>query len=349
MRGRASVRLTVVAAITTAVAGLCTPSLARADDAVPGAERLRSAAAEFDAGRRAYLASDYAGAAVHFENAYHDAPRAESMRSAIRAHRAAKELARAATLAAVAREKYASDAPTVALSSDVLASASASLHEVRVACTPECGVAADGRAISTDDSASLRLFLDAGHRELTVSWPHDRSTRITVEAKAGGSDAFTLTAPFLARPDPSGPPAPSAPTPATPPRPTPIDTPPPRVKPLSPLVFIVGASLTAVGVGATIVSGIDTVNNPGADVVRQRCAGLDESCPEYQQGRRAQSRTNILLVATGATLAATAVVGLFFTQWTKPVATPARARGFVWELAPTVGVGTLGMQAGGAF
>ncbi len=353
MRGRPPVRLTVVALLASTLASVAVttaPRTARADDAsaAPNAERLKSAAAEFDAGRRAYLASDYATAAVHFENAYHDAPRAESMRSAIRAHRAAKELARAATLAAVARVKYASDAPTVTLANDVLTSAAASLHEVRIACTPECGVASDGRAISTDDATALRLFLDAGHHELTVSWPRDRSTRVTVDAKAGGSDAFTLAAP-VPKPTPAVPIV-VAPAVRDPKLGAPVvDAKPPRMKPLSPVFVIIGASLTAVGVGATIVSGLDAVNNPGADVVRQRCVGLGAACPEYQQGRNAQTRTNVILAATGATFVATAVVGLFFTQWTKPSAPADRTRALELHVTPSFATSGAGVAINGAF
>ena len=63
-----------------------------------------------DRGRRAYLAKDFEQAAVHFENAYRDAPRAETLRLAIRARRDAKQLARAATLAAIAQQRYPDDA-----------------------------------------------------------------------------------------------------------------------------------------------------------------------------------------------------------------------------------------------
>src|SRR5579872_355805 len=87
--------------------------LLAADTPAPSAERIRSAAEEFDKGRRAFIAGEYSAAADAFENAYSDAPRAEALRSAIRARRAAKENARAATLASLAAVHYGDDATTL--------------------------------------------------------------------------------------------------------------------------------------------------------------------------------------------------------------------------------------------
>ena len=80
---------------------------ARADD---NADRIRTAAKEFDEGRRLYLENQFEQAAIRFENAYVDAPRAEPLRNAIRARRASKQYARAATLAQLALDQYESDA-----------------------------------------------------------------------------------------------------------------------------------------------------------------------------------------------------------------------------------------------
>jgi hypothetical protein len=41
-------------------------------------------------------------------------------------------------------------------------------------------------------------------------------------------------------------------------------------------------------------------------------------CPAYQEGLSAQLRTNIALGVTGGMALATAVVGIFFTQWSAP-------------------------------
>ena len=121
-------------------------------------------------------------------------------------------------------------------------------------------------------------------------------------------------------------PAPRLPaTPAEPPPPTKPDigvvTPPPppaaeaKPKPLPPIVFFVGAGLTVAAGGLTIWSGIDTVNNPGADAVRKQCAGQDASCPASRDGRSAQLRTNVLIGATAGLGVLSGVAGLFFTEW----------------------------------
>jgi hypothetical protein len=57
------------------------------------------------------------------------------------------------------------------------------------------------------------------------------------------------------------------------------------------------------------------MKNPGADTVKEKCAGIGPDCPEYQDGRDRQLRTNILIGATAAVGVATAVVGAFFTNW----------------------------------
>jgi hypothetical protein len=306
---------------------VCAPS-ARADEPPPSAERLRSAAEEYDKGRRFYQANDFEQAAVHFENAYNDAPRAEPLRNAIRSRRQAKQLSRAATLAALAASKYADDPTTMSLVNEVLGEATPKLHRTSVQCKPACALAADGRVVGFSEATDTRVFLDPGPHTIVVSWPGDRTKQIKVDATAGGKSDYSVEAP--------------------PPKPqvgsgggggTVVDTgPPPQTKPLPPLVFFIGAGLTVGAGAATIISGIDAKNNPGVDAVRRDCVGLGESCPTYQQGKNAETRTNVLLGVTAGLAVATAVVGIFFTQWQEPV-----KKG---SLAPFVGSGDGGGSAG---
>ncbi len=302
---------------------------------------MKSAAEEYDKGRRAYLANDFEQAAVHFENAYNDAPRAEALRNAIRARTQAKQLSRAATLSALAASLYSSDAATMDLATATLKDARGRLHEVSIACTPECGVAADGRVVSLVDVKAFTLFLDPGPHDVVVSWPQDRSHTSHVEAKAQGKDNLALTAP------PVPPPPPPNTNPATNPGTTgPTQPPPPPPpepqKPLGRVPFFIGAGLTAVGIGATIFSGIDAQNNPGVNAVKRDCVGLGETCPTYQKGRDAQFRTNVVLGVTGGVALATAVIGVFFTQWSQP------AQGRVGLIPYVVVPGGSGGAGGGA-
>ena len=306
-------------ALVACTVALCTATAERvalADDKAPSGERLKSAAEEYDKGRRAYLANDFEQAAVHFENAYNDAPRAEALRNAIRARTQAKQLSRAATLSALAASLYGTDAATLDLATATLKDARTKLHEVAIACTPECGVAADGRVVSLVDAKAFTLFLDPGPHDVVVSWPKDRSRSTHVEARAQGKDSLSLEAP----PVPAQPP-PQTPSTAGTSRATPLSPPPePAQKPLGRVPFFIGAGLTAVGIGATVFSGLDAQNHPGVDAVKRDCVGLGESCPTYQKGRDAQTRTNIILGVTGGVALATAVIGVFFTQWSQPAA-----------------------------
>lgn len=317
-------------------------SEARADDgtthASPSADRIRSAAAEYDAGRRAFMEGSFDSAATHFENAWHDAPRAEALRNAIRARREAKQYARAATLAALAERMYGDDAPTMVVVHDTLQASSPKLHRVSLTCSVECGVAADGRAVSLEDAKRFTLYLDPGTHGLVVTWSGDRSKEVSIEARAGGSEDLTLAPP---EPKPAPVVTPVAATPAPPP-------PPAAQKPFGPVIFFVGAGLTVAGIAATVVSGIDAENNPGTDAVKRDCVGLGESCPTYQRGRSAQLRTNVLLGVTAGLAVVTGVVGVFFTQWSHPAtASTASTQGPLREgLAPTLELGPHGGSAG---
>jgi hypothetical protein len=297
---------------------------ARADDTPPSAERLKSAAEEYDRGRRAFLADDFDGAAVHFESAYRDAPRAETLRLAIRARRKAKQLARAASLAAVAAEHYPNDAPTAQLAKETLDEAGPQLHEYLFECSAECGITADGRVISQSDGTRHRLFLEPGGHELGVSFKQGGSIARHIEAKKGGKETLAFEPPPVVKPPPVTGPGTGVP-------PSTGET---STKPLPPVVFFVGAGVTVLLGGATILSGIDAKNNPGVDAVRRACAGKDTSCPEYQDGKSAETRTNVLLGVTIGAAVITGVVGLVLTQWaSSPVKVGA---------APLPGGGTIG-------
>ena len=295
----------------------------------PGADRIRSAAAEYDAGRRAFTDAKFEEAAIHFENAYHDAPRAEALRNAIRARKEAKQLARAATLAALAESRYADDASTMVLVHETLTESAPKLHKVTLVCSPACGVTADGRAVALDDAPKLAFYLSPGAHDLVVSWPGDRLKAAKVNAVAGGEEQLNIDAPPIALTAVVGPVGYAEPPPVA-----------PKDKPLGPVIFFIGAGLTLVGGGATIVSGIDAKNNPGVDAVKRDCAGMGETCATYQKGRDAQFRTNVILGATIGAGVLTAVVGTFFTQWSSARREPNRA-----AVAPFA---TFGRESGAA-
>jgi hypothetical protein len=334
-------RLVVMASACAALAVVSTWSAPAHAEEPPSADRLKSAADEYDRGRRAFLADDFEGAAVHFEAAFRDAPRAETVRLAIRARRKAKQLGRAATLAAIAQQRYPNDPPTAQIAKETLDEAAPALNEYLVDCNADCAIAADGRVVSQSDAQKHRIFLEPGPHELGVSFKQGGVAR-HIDAKRGGRDTLAFEAPA----------GPAAVAPAIADKPIadkPIaDKPPASTKPLGPVVFFVALGVTAAVGAGTIVSGIDAKNNPGVDAVRRACAGKDESCPEYQAGKSAETRTNVLLGVTIGAAAITGVIGLFFTQWSS--STPAAtglSPGLRLGAAPLPGGGSIG--AVGAF
>jgi hypothetical protein len=108
-------------------------------------------------------------------------------------------------------------------------------------------------------------------------------------------------------------------------------------KPFGPAVFITLLSLTAVSGGILVWSGIDTINNPGVNAVRQACFPTNQpNCQAlYQQGLDNQTRTNVLIGVTGG-LGLLTFVSVFFTQWSHPKTERA--------VEPVVGFGTVGLR-----
>lgn len=297
------------------------PGPAAATSGTPGADRIQFAAREHDLGYRAYLEKQYDEAASHFENAFFAAPNPAELRSAIRARRDAGELARAATLAAIGQRRFPGDPATGKVAADVIAQAKGQVYEVQISSSAEYSVAIDEKIVSAERAKDSRLFVSPGTHQLLVSWSDDRNTRISIDAREGGSQSLQLEPPATQAPI-----APVVPPPVTPPptpavvAPPPSVPPPPPSKPFGPAVFITGAALTAVGAGLIVWSGVEAENNPGTDAVRQACiAGWSGNCPSvYSRGASAEARTNIIIGLTAGVGAATAVVGLFFTQWSSP-------------------------------
>jgi hypothetical protein len=308
--GLACIRVSTVAACL-----LASPCLFAA---APTAERIKSAAAEYDAGRRAFTDGKFEDAAVHFENAYHDAPNAQTLRNAIRARHQANQLARAGTLSLLAQDRYADDEQTLQVAKETIAEAGPKLFKLTIVCDPECGVAADGRVLSIEDAKRFSFFLQPGPHSVNVSWPGDRSKPLDIKAKEGQSLEQTLEAPPLQLKVVNGGTGQIGGETAT--------VEPPSRKPFGPAVFFVTLGLT----------GIDTLNNPGPDAVRQGCACTTDTCLNacqlYQQGQSEQTRTNVLIGVTGGLGLITLVTAAFLTQWSHP------------QITPTVGLGSLGLM-----
>jgi len=280
--------------------------------AAPDAERLKTAAEEFDAGRRAFKIRDFENSAAHFENADRDAPSPEALQSAMRAWKEGNQPARAATLAALGLSRYPEPGLFSNYARQLLASVEKSLNKVSIACTPECSVIVDNKVMPFAESSASVFYVEAGPHTVVAGWPDNRHQSQQVTGAPGGSTNLAFEAPPVAE---KPPPAIVATTTGAEPA---ADVAPPETsKPLPPYVFFVGAGVTAVLGGVTIWSGIDTINNPGKDAIARNCAppNNNTSCPEYQLGIQHQTRTNVLIAATGVAGLATAALGVFFTDW----------------------------------
>jgi hypothetical protein len=311
-----------------------------------GADQIEFAAREHDLGYRAYLDKQYAEAASHFENAFFAAPNPAELRSAVRARLAAGELARAATLAALGQRRFPDDPATRKIAAEVMAQARPRVYEVQISSPTEYSLVIDAKMVMAERERESRVFVNPGAHEMVVSWSDDRNARISIDAKEGGSESMQLDPPPPTPLPPSRPPfsPPSEPA-LTPPAesPVPVATESPPPKPFDPTVFVVGAALTTVAAGLTVWSGIETEISPGASTVHQVCAGVGPDCGPYQTGRNEQLRTNILLATTGGLAVATAVVGLFFTQWQHGSGAPVRAAAGL-RIVPVFGIARAGVE-----
>jgi hypothetical protein len=341
-RRRASIvtRTTLFAGVV--LAACLTAHSARADEPVASPDRLRAAEEEYDAGRRAFLADQFEVAASHFENAFRDAPRAQVLRNAMRSRQKAKQIARAATLADLARRRYAADQQTRELADEILADAASKLDELRITCSPECSVAADGKIASLDDARQFSVYLEPGLHSLVFAFSQGRTLSRSVDSKAGGREDVSVEAPAVPK---ASPPAPvlgdglgTAPGPGV------LPATPKKHDGLPPAVFFVGVGLTVAAGAATVISGVAAINSPGKDAVRTGCVGQGTNCALYQSGLAAETRTNVGIGVTAGLALLTTIGGVFLTDWGGSSTTGSASRKI-----PNVGVGWQSVSVQGSF
>ena len=321
----------------------------------PGAtgNKEEDAHAAFEAGAEALKSKDYETAATHFETAFELVPSAEALRGAIRARSRSGQADRAATLAALGLRRFPDSDKLVKTANETLAEVRPGLHRLKVSCSKACSLTVGGKRMLGDAAKEADLYLAPGKRTIGASFPDGSGAdEQVITAKAGGENSihFMPRAPAApsseagtggAAPEPSGTASsePSKGASSSEAKPEPGELPPEDAKPAdakepwrgaSPALFFVGLGVTAVLGGVTIWSGVDTLNNPGQDVVRQKCQGLGTECPEYQDGRAKQTRTNALIGVTAGLGGLTAIIGLFLTDW-KPEEPPKPAVALVPE------------------
>jgi hypothetical protein len=293
------------------------PASAQDGSAEPTPAQVRAAAEAFDKGREAYKAEEYVEAAEQFEKADGSAPSSAALELAIRARDKAGELDRAATLLALALKRHPDDDNLLKLVPDIQKRAAEKLFELSASCDQPCDLTVGGKIMHGAPSTQRTLFVQPGAVTVRAGWSDNRSDSKQIQAEAAGKGEVSFVAPATAAgqdmaKEPTEPVAPDA---STAPDPTKDQGPEKKSSGLPPALFFVGAGLTVVAGGITIWSGIDTVNNPGADAVKRDCAGKGEDCPAYQDGLSKQRRTNVLIGVTAGLGVATVLVGALFTDW----------------------------------
>jgi len=320
--------------------GIASPAAAQDNASAPTPAQVRAAAEAFDLGRQSYKDGRYAEAAEQFERADSNAPSSTALELAIRSRDKAGDLDRAGTLGALALSLYPDDENIAKIAPDVVSRAGAAAFELTVTCAEPCEIA-DGQQIVHGNAARQRtLFLSPGTHSLRAGYAGGKTESKSVDAVAGGSGSLDFGGPKV-----------EAETPAEAPPPEPKEEPPPpaeeepKSKGLPPTVVWIGAGATAVAGGVTIWSGLDTVNNPGADKVKAECPKADTSCALYKEGRSKQARTNILLGVTGGLAVATGVIAAIAVDWgppSLPGVDSARHKSrvrpyFSWQNGPSIG------------
>jgi len=190
--------------------------------------------------------------------------------------------------------------------------AKAELYELSAKCDNPCQLTLNGKIVHGAPALEHTLYLPAGDHTVRAGFSDDRTVSKPVTAAVGEAGELSFEAPAAEQADA----APAAEPVAAEPEQAAADT---GVKPKgsgwSPIVFYVGAGLTAAAGGVTIWSGLDTQNNPGPDRVKEECAGQGEDCKLYQEGRSKQLRTNVLIGVTAGLGVGTILVAAFATNW----------------------------------
>jgi hypothetical protein len=299
----------------------------------PDAERLKIAAEEFDAGRRAFKVKDFEGAAVHFENADRDAPSPEALQSAMRARKEAGQVARAATLGAWGASRYPNEKAFNDYARQVLTDADKTLHRVAISCQPDCNVIVDNKVMPFPESPSVTVYLEPGPHAIVAGWSNNRHRNSDVNAVPGGTSKLVFNAASSDKTPTDAPPGAHDPANGEPQ--SDHGTEPEKKGGLPPVVSIVGMAATGVLLGVTVWSGIDTVNNPGADNVKN-CNPQTTNCQALQdEGIAHEKRTNVLIGVTAVVGVTTGIIALFFTNWGDETASPEKKEA---RILPVVGV-----------
>ncbi|MDB4939191.1 MAG: hypothetical protein JWP87_6163 [Labilithrix sp.] len=302
------------------VAAVAAPATAHAGEngtttvnGLPDVDRARAA---YDRGVRANAAGDYANAARAFAEADALAPQPASLEAALESAMKADD----ALLGAELVDRADGRAPDAGLRLTLEAARkrfAKRTGKIKIDCHGEarCLAAVDGAAAD----ARKPIYVAAGPHAVVVQRGEERIERL-VEVKADVIvvvSTVTIARAGTALPPPSSGPS-SGPQPAT--SPTPPTPPNEEAHGIPRGWFFVGLGLTAVVGGVTVVSGLDAVSKHDRFKTGNCASGgtgeLPVDCGEMSDaGKRAQTRTNVLVGATAVLAVTTAAIGIFAVRW----------------------------------
>ena len=269
---------------------LLAPRLARADGE-SDADR-KAAAKLFAEGHKAYVSGDYRHAAESFEAAYRRAPRLPPLWNAARAWQKGGELVHAANLYASYLRKAPPSAPDRNSATSSLRDLETKLGRLEIHAAELTDLKLDGAAIDLEDQepSSLTVYVSPGSH--VVEGQHGgKPVQQTASAVAGSSTSVVLLAPKEVVAPPPPPPPPPA-----------------KRSGWSPVVVAVGGGVTAVALGFTIWSGLDTLSQRNAFDLAPTQANFDE-------GKSRELRTNVLIAVTAGVGLLTGLAAIFFVDW----------------------------------
>jgi hypothetical protein len=271
------------------------------------AQDVSSAANAFARGQKAEIAGDYEGAAELYELADSIAPAPEALRSALKARKAAGQLATAAVHAEALLERYPDDKKSSEFAKATLEEALKRYARYHVRCVPNaCNLVVDGAAVSAEDKPVHVIYLDPGKHELRATFGTRQTEAKATEGVLAETQSLTFEEPPEQKPDALSAPATadSAGGDLTAP---PADLGVTSRGGLPPWVFITSAVVTAGVGGVTIWSGLDTLD-------AHKSYEGNETRRAYNDGKDKEKRTNWLIGGTAVAGAATIVIAAF-TNW----------------------------------
>jgi len=287
-------------------------STAWAQDDAPSSAAIKKAAAAYDLGRERYREGQYTEAAEHFEAANESAPSASALRLAIFARKEAGELDRALTHAALALELYPNEEKLLEEAEAIITEEAAGFARLNITCDISCELVLNNRIVPGQASQYRVVYASPGTSLVRASWSEGRTRSEDLELQAGGEQDVNFSAPPVATAAPSSSSEEYGGGEENSFGSEPADT--GGSNGWHPAVFWTGVGLTAAGGAAIVGLGIYAINNPGRDVITEKCVSGDKECPEYKEGKKNETYVNVAVGATVA-LGVFTITSAFLTDW----------------------------------